>query len=126
MKRSSNRIAVVAAFGVMLGGLTTPGEAQADTNLGVPVTVGRCIPSPTHECPPMIVAGGAALFAIVPGHSVVGLVSPELINPDRPSLTLTIVNVAGSGGALVCRTPALEIPEGGSVTTTAECNGTAG
>jgi hypothetical protein len=38
----------------------------------ISVTVGRCIPSPTHECPPMIIAGGAAYFLIVPGYSIVG------------------------------------------------------
>jgi hypothetical protein len=54
------------------------------------------------------------------------VISPDLINPDRPSFRLMITEVAASGGALVCRTPALEIAEGSSLTTTAECQTSAG
>jgi hypothetical protein len=99
-------LGVAGAFG------PAAAPAEADPTSEVPVTIGRCIPSPTHECPPMIVAGGAAYFAIVPGYSVVGLISPNIIGPERPGFTLTIVNIAGAGGALVCRTPAVEVPEG--------------
>jgi hypothetical protein len=122
MTDSIRRTAVMAGIAAVLGCFAS--TAAAETATEVPITMGR-VPSPTHDCPPIITAGGAAYFAIVPGYSVVGLISPDLINPSFPAFTITLVNLAGTGGAIVCRTPAIDVPTNGSVTTTAACEGVA-